>query len=385
MAKSKTVALMIESRTAYGRGILRGIARYARSHTDWQIEFNPNRESIGIRYHGVPAVDGMIARMISEDIEQTVVESGVPTVNISAFRKSSLPSVCPDNRAIGRLAARHLLERGFSHLAAFGTMETHFANERIAGFAEVAHELGVTCHIYRAEELGQPGLRLEEPGGLEPVSPWLDSLPKPIGVLAVNDWLAMELTERCRQLAIRVPEDLAVVGVDNDEVICELANPPLSSIRLPTEQIGYEAAKLLRQIMSGKASTEQPRTFEPLDVIVRRSSDVLAIEDPLVADAARYIWDHACDGIRVSDVSRHVGVSRRWLEVRFREALGRSPAVEIRRVQMDKAKKLLVETDLLLTDVAGAAGMQDAKLLVSVFRRELNCTPNAYRRKFRVT
>jgi LacI family transcriptional regulator len=214
---------------------------------------------------------------------------------------------------------------------------------------------------------------------------WLKQLPRPTAMFATNDEFGRLVIQTCREIDVHVPEDIAVLGVDNDEVICELSNPPLSSIERGAERIGYEAAKLLAKVMTGGAAPSRPMLLGPVKVVTRRSSDTQAIDEPLVASAIRFIWDHVEERLDVDDVVKHVGVSRRWLEVCFGRTLGRSPAAEIRRAQIEHAKKLLVETDMLMPSVAAASGFTDAKLLIAVFRREVGMTPTQFRRDFRLT
>ncbi len=201
--------------------------------------------------------------------------------------------------------------------------------------------------------------------------------------MACDDCRGREVLEACRTAGIRVPEEMAVIGVDNDELLCELADPPLSSVALNAEAGGYQAAMLLDRMMHGRQCEPARLTVEALHVVTRRSTDIVAIDDPVVAAALRYIHDHAATAIGIGDVVEHVLLSRRALEMRFKAVTGRTPLVELRRVRLERAKRLLHETDLSLTRVASAAGFSSETYLIQVFRQELGITPARYRRRLR--
>ena len=212
---------------------------------------------------------------------------------------------------------------------------------------------------------------------------WLGELPKPIGVMACNDDRGREVLEACRDARLLVPEQIAVVGVDNDELLCDLADPPLSSVALNAETGGYRVAALLDKMMRGQVRRKQTLVVEPLHVIVRRSTDIIALDDADVASALRFLHDNAMRPIGVADVVRHVQLSRRSLEIRFQNAVGRTVHAEIQRVRIERAKQLLIETDLPIPKVAEATGFGSASYLGQVFRQILETTPARFRRKAR--
>jgi len=208
---------------------------------------------------------------------------------------------------------------------------------------------------------------------------WIKGLPKPVGLMACNDICGREVLQACASTGLHVPDDVAVVGVDNDELMCELSNPTLSSVALDLEKAGYEAARLLDGLMSGRFDNNHIVQVEPAYVVTRQSSDLIAQDDPCVAAALRFIKDHAGQAIAVSDVGEEVGVSRRTLERRFLRALGRSVYSEITRCRVERAKRLLVETDLPSYRVAGGAGFGSTKTFNRVFRRAGGVSPKEFR------
>jgi LacI family transcriptional regulator len=230
--------------------------------------------------------------------------------------------------------------------------------------------------------------RVQDPTGLwrwnQPLMDWLKSQPKLVGVLASNDVQGAQVSECCRQLKLLVPEQVAIVGVDNDDVLCELSRPSLSSVALPGERIGYEAAQLLDQWLSGNRPGRQLIVLPPAGVVVRQSSDLLAVPDPDVSAAVRFIQRNAHRVLRVEDVLRQVPIARRALERRFKKTLQHSISEEIRRVHLERSKQLLLDTDHSIAAVARLAGFHDGRQLSILFRRAVGMTPSAFRRQFRL-
>jgi len=289
--------------------------------------------------------------------------------------------VTSDDAAVGRVAAAHLLSLGLAHYGFFGWRKRDDSKLREAGFTQTIVAAGFPCESFlwpqgdgAPDELDQPNADLNR---------WVDRLPKPVGVLASNDRRALQLLAVCRRLGIAVPDQVAVLGVDNDEVFCDLANPSLSSIALSTQRIGIEAARMLDRLMSGREVVERKLLIPPAGVVTRRSSERRMILDPDVAAAVRYIALHVGDHLQTADVLREVMVSRRSLDQRFLKVLGHTPAQEIRRAQIEMAKRMLAETDESMAHVAAMAGFSNAKQLGARFRRTVGTTPTAYRRENR--
>lgn len=384
--RTKTIALVFTYSLSYCRRVLRGIKEFARQREDWV--FVPVMAERGaLRTVGRLNADGVIAHVLSRELADALGRVRRPIVNVSGiFLDLPFPRVAVDNRQVGRLAARHLIDRGLASFAFVGHPTHGYSIEREAGFRDVIPSPAQirafhTTSVSRSDPADPAG------GGLSPseanLRRWIRSLPHPVGVFACNDIWGLRLTEICRQLRLRVPDDVAIVGVDNDDLLCELARPPLSSVAIPAERVGHEAASLLEKLMLGKAAPRRAMLLPPLPVVARQSSDLLAIDDADVSAAIRFIRSNSDRSIRVSDVLREVPVSRRVLERKFRQTLQRGPFQEIRLCQLERARSLLASTDMQMPGIAQRAGFSSAKQLSTVFHSELGETPTEYRRRFR--
>jgi LacI family transcriptional regulator len=281
--------------------------------------------------------------------------------------------------AVGRLAAAHLLERGFQQFAYCGFSGHHWAAERRNGYLAALAEAGAKCQVFESPWATSRAHSWEEQQ--REIADWLGRLPKPVGVMASNDMRGQHVLDACRRRELAVPEEVAVIGVDNDELLCQMCDPPLSSVVLNAERIGYDAAAVLDQLIEGRPPREREWLVAPLGVVTRQSTDVLAIEDTLVAAAVKFIRENACKGVTVDDVLKKVPLSRSVLERRFRKFLSRSPQEEIRLVQIKRVKQLLAESDLALEQIAELAGYRHAEYMSVVFKRETGQTPGQYRKE----
>jgi LacI family transcriptional regulator len=323
--------------------------------------------------------DGIIARIENPAIARALHKMRLPIVDVSAARLvPSLPWFETDDAAIAQTAFEHLRERGFRNFAYCGDRRFNWSNWRQEHFERAVRAEGCPCFSY--EPAGRPPAHGDE---MAEIARWVRKLPKPVGVMACYDLRGVQVLDACRRLDAPVPDEVAVVAVDNDELLCELAHPPLSSVIPNTRRTGYEAAALLDRLMSGGKSRGETHLIPPLGVATRLSTDVLAIEDPHVSRAVRFIREHACDGINVQDVLRAVPQSRRLLEGRFRKLLGRTPHEEILRVQVQRVKQLLTETDLTLDAIAERTGFSHTEYLSVVFRREVGTPPGRFREQNR--
>jgi LacI family transcriptional regulator len=276
------------------------------------------------------------------------------------------------------VGAEHLLERGFPHLAFCG-YDAAWSEVRRQGFSGAAQRAHVSCSVYQSPWRGRHLPEWDD--DQDRIAKWIQSLPKPCGVMACNDPRGQQVLDACQRVDAAVPETVAVVGVDNDQVICELCDPPLSSVIPNPQRVGYEAAALLDHLMAGERPAVEDRTVEPIGVCTRQSTDVLAVDDPYVAAAMTYVRDHATEGCTVDDVLQHVPLGRSSLERRFRKCLGRSPQAEINRVRIKRIYQLLAETDLPLSRIAELVGYEHPEYLSVVFKRETGQTPGQYRRQ----
>lgn len=376
-AAVRQVALLIETSNGYARGLLKGIISYIREHPSW---------SIYLAEHGrgdrPPAWlaewkgDGILARIETPAMARVLRKLEIPIVDLSAGRLfPALPWFETDDAAIAQLAVEHLQERGFKHLAYCGDPRFNWSKWRGEHFDHAARAAGLSCFHY------QPGLKLprDHTGQVEDISRWLRKLPTPIGIMACYDFRGQQILDACRGRNIPVPDEVAVIGVDNDELLCELSHPPLSSVVPNAHRTGYDAAALLDSMMQGTVVGPETHLIPPIGIATRQSTDVLAIDDAVIARTVRYIREHACSGINVQDVLAAVPQSRRRLENRFRRLLGRTPHDEIIRVQLNRVKMLLTETDLSLALIAEKAGFEHVEYLSVVFKKEIGIPPSQYR------
>ena len=373
----RKVALLIETSNAYARGLLAGIVHYTRVHRPWSIHL-----AEGTRGGQPPAWlgrwdgDGVIARIENEAIARAIRRLRLPVVDVSAARRiPALPWVETDDEAIAREGFEHLRARGFKHLAYCADDRFNWSRWRREAFERLAREAGIPCAAYRPRGAAASDSEAE----VDRIAAWVAALPKPVGVMACYDFRGRQVLDACRRRRIPVPDDVAVLGVDNDELLCDLADPPLSSVILNPRRTGYEAAALLDRMMAGHRVGPEARRIAPLGTATRQSTDVLAVEDRDIAAVVRWIREHACEGISVKDVIRANPQSRRRLEQRFRAVIGRTPHEEILRVRLDRVKLLLAETALPLERIAERTGFLHVEYLSVVFRRKVGMPPSRYR------
>ena len=388
VAAMPQVALLLETSTEYGRGLIRGIVRYSRLHGPWSLYVAPGHLEQSLPKAKSWSGKGIIARIRSPEMAKRIRATGLPFV-ASSLDEFRLPQrgdkfgeICTNSTAIARMAAGHLMERSLRHFAFCGFHGCAWSSCREEGFSRCLNDQGFECDTH-CIELGN---WMHLPNWIEDweheqriLLDWLKSLPKPVGLMACNDICGREVLQACAVAGLRVPDDVAVVGVDNDELMCELSNPPLSSIALDIEKAGYEAARLLDSLMSGNRAGEHVVQVEPVYVVTRQSSEVMALDDSSVATALRFIKDHAGQPIDVSHVIEHAGVSRRTLERRFARVLGRSISSVIMQCRLERAKRLLLETDLPSNRIAVGAGFGTMKTFNRVFRRAVGVSPQHFR------
>ncbi|WP_339728890.1 XylR family transcriptional regulator [uncultured Gimesia sp.] len=381
MKQRPSIALLIESSNSYARGLLRGVMSYIHEHRSWSIYLPEHgRGSVPVNWLNSWHGDGIIARIENEKIAEAVVNSGVPAVDVSAARLApSLPWVETDDRAIATLAAQHLIERGFQHYAFCGDDRFNWSRWREDHFQSCIENAGYVCHRYPQAKGRKKTIPWEQEQ--QRLSEWIRQLPKPVGVMACYDIKAQQLLDVCRTSSVSVPEEVAIIGVDNDEILCNLSEPPLSSVIPNTRLTGYEAAALLDRMIAGQTVSSEAHLIKPLGIATRQSTDIQAIDDKFISDAVCFIRQHACDGINVQTVLKSVPLSRRVLESRFQKFIGRSPHEEIMRIRLDRVKQLLEETDLSLTAIAERTGFRHPEYLNVAFKKQTGTTPGTFRRE----
>ena len=384
MARPRHVALIVDAARPYDRKIIGGVAQYVKERGNWSlyVEEDPLQKLPDLRWW---RGSGIIANFDDRKVAAAVRGLKVPVVGVGGGSgwydpASRIPYFATDDQAIARLAAQHLIDRGFRRLAFYGYPRTRiirWSEVRGRAFQQRAEEAGLPCSIYT----GRHGTARQWSELQRGLMAWVRSLEKPVGLMACNDVRARHVLEACRALGVRVPEDVAVIGVDNDEMICDLTDPPLSSVEQGARRMGYQAAALLDRLMSGRKVSQLHFVVEPEGVVARRSTDILAIEDPDVAAAVRFIREHACRRILVGDVVERVGVSSSTLKNRFKAAMGRTVHAEIQRVRLERARQLIADTDLPLKQVAVQAGFQYVQYLTRLFRQCVGQTPAKFRRQ----
>jgi LacI family transcriptional regulator len=377
----RQVALLIETSNAYARGLLAGIQTYVRAHHGWSLYLaEHSRNETDFSWLEGWQGDGLIARVENTETAELVRQLGLPTVDLSAARLvPELPGAETDDDDIARIAVEHFAERGLHEFAFCGDERFGWSRTRGERFVHHVAQRGGQAHVFAMQ---RSGMRSRDRQWL---ARWLKALPKPVGVLACYDIAGQEILEACRLADIPVPDAVAVLGVDNDELIATLTSPSLSSIQPDTTRTGYLAAAMLDQIMTGEVLEPGLRLIPPVRIVARQSSEILSVEDPQVVAALRFVRDRAHGEVSVGDVLRHVGSSRRALDQRFVRILGRTVHAEITRVRMERVAELLSTTDLTLPQVAERLGFRHSEYMGVAFKRVTGRSPGQYRRDVRGT
>jgi LacI family transcriptional regulator len=373
-----SVFLFVETSREFGRGLLYGIAKYSRLHGPWRVYRQPaGLDSSMPNWKDWP-VDGAIVRDVR--MVDKFVGAGFPVIFAQHNRESyaPFPAIVTDSQSIGRMGAEHFLDRGFHNFAYCGLNEFVWSRQRGQYFVERLAKAGATVSKYEPTPSKRKRLwRSEQPI----LARWLKSLAKPVALMCCNDDRALRVVETCKLVNLHVPDEVAVLGVDNDVLVCDLADPPISSIALNTAVAGYAAAELLDRLIEGEPMNGQRISVYPSHIVTRLSTDILAITDREVAAALRYIREHVDKFIQVDDVVEATRVSRRVLEKRFRAVLRRSIHQEIRRIRVNHIIQLLLGTDLNVTQIARRSGFDGVEHVSRYFRREVGMTLRDYRRR----
>jgi LacI family transcriptional regulator len=384
MREIPKVALLIETARGFGREFLLGVARYSRLHGPWSFHITPGDYKQVVPKMKQWGGTGIIARIQDKRIADAILSADVPTIAIGLTDEQMRPGsplakfseISSDPVDVSRLAAQHLLDRQLTRFAYVGSEDRAWSLRREMAYYEFLSSRGFMPHIYRQPK--RPRDR-EWEREQEFLAQWISELPMPIGLFACDDDRGREVLEACSLAGLHVPEDVAVVGVDNDEVFCELSDPPLSSVALNAESAGYRAAALLDEMMHGRVRKPQRMVVEALNVVTRRSTEIVAVKDPDIATALQFIHREQGKGISVDDVVEEVAVSRRNLERRFRDAIGRTILEEIQLVRLERAKRLLVETTYPVSKIAQLAGFGSAGYFIQFFQKHIGKTPRKYR------
>lgn len=377
------VALLIETSLASGRDILRGVASYVREHEPWALYHEPHAmEQAAPRWLRRWRGDGIIARIQTASSTEAIARCGVPVVDVlGVSAAAAFPLVHVDNAAIARMAAEHFTERGLQNFGFFGIQGENWSEQRYVAFCAAVAPLGHEVALYdqpRRMTDARSWERMEDQLAL-----WVSRLPRPCGVLVCSDQCGQRFLEACQRANVLVPDDVAVIGVDNDDPLCEVCAPPLSSIDANHVGVGYAAAELLDGLLRGRAAPDNPLKIVPRQVIARLSTDVLTIADPDVAIALRLIRERSHEGLHVDAIARELRLSRSVLQRRFRSHLNRSIHQEILNAKVKRARELLIKTNLPIAAVAERAGFKHQEYMGAVFKARIGMTPGAVRGKAR--
>lgn len=378
MRNLRHVALLVETSRETGRGILRGISRYHQEHGGWSLYFQPHGIDDSLPkwladWHG----HGIIARVNDRRAAQLLLKTGLPVVEVrGAVVTPQFQQLEIDNRILTKMVVEHFLDRGLKKFAFCGYApgRHRLYDARRDAFVAEAKQHGGECRVYLPR--GDRGLSWDDEQ--RELAKWVKSLPAPIGIMACNDDLGLNVMTACRRIQRAVPDEVAVIGVENDPFLCNLSSPPLTSVDVNPERVGYEACLLLEELMHGGKPQDCLR-LPPAQIVERRSTDVLAIDDPAIVQAIRHIHKHACLGLTVSELVKLTSMSPSLLNRRFHETIGRCPKDEITRVQMTRARELLINTDLSIHAIARSCGFEDSNYFSKRFHDQHGASPRRYR------
>ena len=361
--------------------MIEGVWQYAQQHGPWFLDMEPSEPDESAEIPRGLTSDGVIASVHTQRLAAKLQAAGIPVVNVSGSRFDGVdfPRVTSDAEAVVRMAVGHLREKGLDHIAFCGEPHRPFIDFWTDAYRSVMNQAGMDPIVY------QPSARLGPRADLEARQNdrrrWIESLAKPVGMIGWATSICRHLAMACETSGIKVPEEVAIISLETEDLLGRVVHPPLSGVDIPVEKIGYEAARQLDRLLHGKAATPNEIRLPPLGVTTRQSTDLVACDDPHIQQALRFIRDHAHDGIDVRAVLKAVPMARRTLERRFQELLGRSPADEIRRVKIEKVRGLLHSTSIPIPDIAAACGFNYVEHMIPIFKKHHGFTPSAYRRQ----
>jgi len=380
------VALLIETSRSFGREVLQGIIQYTRLYTPWHLYHLPGDMSQTlpdmVRWGG----NGIIARIPNAKIEKEILATGLPVVGITLSDEQSSPTspcvrfseVRADSRAAGRMAAEYFLEKKFQNFAYVGEpRKENWSEQRREGFRHRLEQEGYPCHCYIANTS-----QLHWGKEIDRLGKWLQSLPKPTALLAALDIRGRQVISACGEFGIRVPDDIAVLGIDNDELICGTSQPPMSSIQLGARQGGFKAAEMLAAMMAGTMKRPKCYYAPAIRVVERPSTDIFMVSDEIVAEAVRFITVNAMYPVNVAKVAEHMQLSRKTIENRFKKSLNCTVLSVINRERIKRIQLLLTETNTSIQEIADKCHFDNASNLCKFFRRECQMTMKTYRQQW---
>lgn len=377
------VAVLIETSRSYGRGLLEGVIRFSHEVGNWLLAFEPRRTEDPPKWLADWRGDGILSRASTPAMARLIQRCQIPTVHLHPA-SAAQPLVAGDNQSIAEQAFFHLKEKGLKHFGYCGLPPDYNPHlvDRGERFRQLVEASGSDCFMF-AGDLCTELLIADWSGEQKDIIRWLRTLPKPVGVFACLEERAFQLLEACRQAKFRVPEEIAVIGAGNDALLCNMSIPSLTCIDTDAPRTGYEAARILDRIMNGEQPPSEPLLIPALGVIPRRSTEMLAVDDPDVAAALRYMKEHVTKGLQVSEILQHVPVSQPVLERKFKAILGRTPKAELVRLQIARARELLTDSSLPVKVVAIRCGFNSERYFSDAFRKATGLRPAAFRKQHR--
>lgn len=381
MAPVFRVALLIDANNPQGREILEGLAGFRAAGPSWSVYLCAMPAEGGLAFLRSRQWEGAVVQVRTAADPRELADAGIPLVMIHdapGDPPQQVGTVGIDQHAVGRAAGEHFVGLGLRQATMAQRADGLSGQSRRAGFVEALRQ----AEVEMPEQLVMPsGLHATEI--LQRMSQWLAGLPKPVGIFASDDFEALHILEAARRSGLSAPDEVAVLGANDDELLTKLADPQLSSVQAPWPAVGFAAAQMLQTMMDGRVPEDYRRIFAPTGVTARGSTDILTVADRELAQAIRFIRERAHTPIQVVDVLEKVLISRRSLERRFRQYLGRSPQQEIQRVRLELAKTKLAESDLPIHEVAAQSGFHDPDRMAAVFRAVIGMSPSEYRAQFR--
>lgn len=379
----RKIILLIDISEEYGQGLLKGITRYSKEHGPWIFCKMPlfYRETLGmegiVNFAKEWEADGIIAQLYNDLDIKKLVDAGIYVI-AEDFKErfSDIPNITGGYLEAGQMGAEYFLKKGFKNFAFYGFKNIVWSRERAEGFERTLNAQGYEVHHFDQDKAPSRELWYYKPSVL---SQWLQSLPKPIAIMSCDDERGQHITEACKHARIQIPEEIAVLGVDNDVTTCNLSDPPLSSIGLNTERGGYEAARLMEMLITKQVTEPFDIVVKPTTVITRQSTDIASANDKYIAKALKFIHQHIDNRINVADVIKEVPLSRRALEKRFQETTGTGVYKYIYNLQIQKFAQRLLETDKTIFEIALESGFNNSKNISRQFKQVKGCTPIEYR------
>ena len=380
------IILLLDFAEEYSKSLMKGINSYSREFGPWVFCRMPlfHRETVGmdgiLKWALEWGADGIIGQLYNDKEISKFVQAGIPVI-AQDFKErfAEIPNITGAYHETGQLGADYFLKKGFTNFAFYGFSDIVWSRERSEGYEERLKSTGHNVHYFEHKKARSTELWYYKPSSL---SRWLKSLPKPIGLMACDDNQGQHITEACRYLGIRIPEEVAVLGVDNDEMICDLSDPPLSSIALDVEKGGYDAAKLLHQLIKHGVADYHDIVVKPTQVITRHSTDIYATNDDHIATSLKFIHQNIDKNLHVEEVVKQVPLSRRALEKRFLEITGYPVYKYIFNLRIEKFTQKLLDTDMSVFEIALDMGLTDSKNIARQFRQVKGCSPSVYRNKY---